>query len=634
MSSANYWNSFVRRRISRRRGLIAGSSMVASAGFLAACGTDDEEPGSSTASGAASGGSSSTPGSSRSTGASGSSETNGLVTKPVDSTSTAKRGGSLPFYATGDVPSFDPSTSNVILNQLSTTVYNRLTGITPGYMEPWVFGISPEVAESWEWSPDRLSLTLKLRPNVKFHNLPPVNGRALDAEDVLFSWKRFSEISPSRSTMANVANPDAPVLDVTATDSTSVTFTLKEPVAYMLAFLANSVSGYLPMLPKESANPTVLDLRQKEIGTGPMMMTNYEPSVGFTLTKNPDFWNPTYPFVDEVKMPILSEYSQAIAQLKAGNILTYVQIRGEDVLPTKSDTPDLLIYESDISMSEQKTSFGWLPAGASPFNDERVRQALSMSYDRDLWIDVFHNVSGYEEQGLPIEVAWNSHVARVTGWSRDPRDAGFGPNAKYFMHNVEEAKKLMAAAGFENGIDFKSSYIGTNQLGSDYQQRIEVLEDMAREVGFRPSANIIDYQTDFIPNYRDSNGQHEGWTYRAGPRPSQDPLHRTEADYYSKAGTNFAGFDVNGTGDGSGDPEVDRMLLAARAILEDDERREVLHQVESYLAQKMYNVRWPGGTNGFVLAWPALQNVNVIRTEYATLAPPTWWLDSTKAPLA
>ena len=79
---------------------------------------------------------------------------------------------------------------------------------------------------------------------------------------------------------------------------------------------------------------------------------------------------------------------------------------------------------------------------------------------------------------------------------------------------------------------------------------------------------------------------------------------------------------------------VDRLLLSARAVLEDDERRAILHQVEDYLAAKMYNIRWPGGTSGFILAWPALGNMNVIRNDTTTLSPPTWWVDPTKPPLA
>ncbi len=634
MTNGNYWRRFTSKRLSRRRALISGGAFTASAAFLAACGGDDDDSGSTGSTGAtgSTGSTGSTGGSTGATGTTGASS--GLITSPADTSAKADRSGTIRHYARNDVPSFDPGTSNIILNELSTTVYSRLTTITPGHLEPWVFGVSPDVAESWEWAPDNLSLTLKLRDGVKFHNIDPVNGRAFDAEDVVYSWQRFSEISPSRSTMANSANPDAPILDIAATDASTVVVTLREPIAYLLAFLANSVTGYLPMLPREAADENVLDLRQKEIGTGPFMLDDYEPSVDFKLKRNPDYWNADLPLAETVEMPIVSEYAQALAQLKAGNIMTYIQILGEDVLTTQSEASDLLIYNAPIAVSEQKTAFGWLPAGGSPFQDERVRQALSMAYDRDAWIDVFYNVSGYADQGLPVEVAWNSSVPLVTGWSRDPRDSGFGENAKYFMYNPDEAKSLMAAAGFGDGLDVISTYIGGPQYGTNYQQQIEVLENMAREIGFNPTPNIVDYQTEFIPNYRNAQGQHEGWTYKQGPRPSQDPLHRTEFDYHSKAGSNFLGFDVTGKGDGSGDPEVDRMLESARSILDDEGRREVLHQVESYLSQKQYTVKWPGGTSGFYLAWPALKNFMVSQPETWTMYPASWWVDQTQAPFA
>ena len=59
---------------------------------------------------------------------------------------------------------------------------------------------------------------MKLRSGVKWHNKAPVNGRALDPQDIVFSWNRFAAKGQGRGTLANVANPNAPVLGVTATD--------------------------------------------------------------------------------------------------------------------------------------------------------------------------------------------------------------------------------------------------------------------------------------------------------------------------------------------------------------------------------------------------------------------------------
>ena len=86
-------------------------------------------------------------------------------------------------------------------------------------MKPPEDEIGPDLAESWEYSPDGLQITLKLRQGVKFHNKPPVNGRALDMDDVLFSWNRFAREVHGRASVANSADPSAPVLSFTAPDS-------------------------------------------------------------------------------------------------------------------------------------------------------------------------------------------------------------------------------------------------------------------------------------------------------------------------------------------------------------------------------------------------------------------------------
>ena len=88
------------------------------------------------------------------------------------------------------------------------------TFITSLMSEPWL-AVRPDgaqterIAVSWSWDESRTTLRLKLRPDVKFHDLPPVNGRVLDVDDVVFSWKRFETNSVSRSSVANCNNNKA-----------------------------------------------------------------------------------------------------------------------------------------------------------------------------------------------------------------------------------------------------------------------------------------------------------------------------------------------------------------------------------------------------------------------------------------
>ena len=84
--------------------------------------------------------------------------------------------------------------------------------------------VLPQLAASWESSPDNLTVTFKLQPNVKWQNRPPINGRAFDAEDVAASWTRYiSSDSPNdKATNANSLNPAAPIISMKAIDPTTV----------------------------------------------------------------------------------------------------------------------------------------------------------------------------------------------------------------------------------------------------------------------------------------------------------------------------------------------------------------------------------------------------------------------------
>jgi ABC-type transport system substrate-binding protein len=116
-----------------------------------------------------------------------------LVSRPVDTLKQAKRGGIMKDRAYSDLQSLDLLTLNNPWYNTGYAVYNSFVQNARGYLEPGEPGaVEPDLAESWEVSPDGLQLTFKLRQGVKFHNKPPVNGRVMDMDDVLFSWQRFS----------------------------------------------------------------------------------------------------------------------------------------------------------------------------------------------------------------------------------------------------------------------------------------------------------------------------------------------------------------------------------------------------------------------------------------------------------
>ena len=611
-----YWASVLKHRISRRRALAATGATSAAAVLLAACGGNDE-------------------------GGGGSADKSGMITAPTDTTKQAKRGGVLKWFHGGEPANLDVQVDQAPKNLLKNMVYGHFVNEKAGLLGPPAYEtVVPEMMESWEWSSDGLQLTFKMRQGVKWHNKAPVNGRLMDTDDVVFSWNRYADKGTDRRFLSNAANPDAPVLSVTATDSRTIVFKLKEPVVFLLPALTPSQTGKPNIVPKET--DSTFDIRVEMIGTGPFYMEKYQPTVGWTMKRNPDYFEKDYPLVDEVDIPIILEYSQALSQLKAGNIYSYstgnYTVRAEDIVAFKRDVPKVNIYEyRSPGFSVNQLTFGWLPTEANkPFKDARVRKAVSMSIDRDSWIDAFNNVSGFEKDGLPVQTAWNTNLASGAGnWWLNPQGKDFGSESQWYKFNVAEAKKLLAAAGYPNGVSVDSIYIGGTQLGSDFQRRVGVMDTFTAEAGFKVSPKVIDYTAEYVPVLRDSNGKFEGWGYRAGGSPANDAVAYLSTLYHSKyGGPGFLGFDLNGKGDGSGDPELDSTLNKARAETDATKRLALVHDIQRALAKNMYMVpAVPGEATAFQIAWPVLGNFQAFQGDRRTQAF-HWWIDPTKAPLA
>jgi ABC-type transport system substrate-binding protein len=264
-----------------------------------------------------------------------------------------------------------------------------------------------------------------------------------------------------------------------------------------------------------------------------------------------------------------------------------------------------------------------------------------MTYDRDAFIDAFYNVSKFEAEGLPVETYYFTSMAYVPNVWLDPRKSDFGPNAQYYKQNIAEAKKLMAAAGFDRGFEFDSKFINGAQFGLDHQKQVEVLDNMAREAGFRPTPKPIDYNLEYLPKIVTARGKFDGYAYRFGATSSADPVDFFVWRYWSKAGptSGALGFDVNGRGDDSGDPAVDALIEKAMAEVDAQKRIELVKELQRYLGKMQYGVSRPGNASQFTLAWPAVGNYNVFQQDSRAASvgqggtPYTWWLDDSKEPL-
>ena len=612
--SHGYWQSVAERRVSRRRALGMTAGGAAAAAFLAACGGGS--------------GTTSEP------------QGEGAVTQAVDSSSKAVRGGVWMDAHNADIQSFDPHFMSVPSTSLGTMAYSRLFRPEVGVLKQAVSGaVQPDAVESFEFSGDRLQLTVKLRKNLKFANIAPVNGRNLDAQDVLFSYERLSSIGTQRAFY--VGSLGGPIDSVTAPDNNTVVFKLNQVYAPLLAIFSTSANGNFYLVPREAEDQGKLDLRRTQLGSGPWMLKDYQPSVGYTYARNDGWYDADKIYLDEVQLPIISEYATGLAQFKAGRIYRAgppspsFAIRNEDVLSTKRENPTLNLYLGQVSSTSGFGFFGWNPAlGAkTPFRDPRLRQALSMSWDRDLWIDTFLGTQQMRDEGLPIDVRWNTVAnALWEGWWLDPKSTEFGPNGKFYENNIAEAKKLVSAAGFPNGVDADMQHITSSEYGLDFPKQVETYAAFANEVGIRLTTKALGFNTDWR-GVADSKGDFSGVAFRGAGGNNAPDIAETMVRLLHPVhgGVTYTGFFSENSSFQKGDPEITALLDKTRTEFEQAKRIAYINDVQRLAAAQQYVLRVPGGTNLLSLAWPAVQNENTFRDEMRFVGQ---WLDKTKAPLA
>ena len=535
-----------------------------------------------------------------------------------------------------DPPHFDPHLLTLPAAAATSLIFNKLMQVKPGVLEITDGTMQGDLAETWELSPDKLTLTMKIRQDAGTPpTQAPVNGRKLDAQDVVYSWKRWAATGTSRQDLVNAVNPAAPVLSLEATDNRTIVIKLKEPVSSILASFSSQLQGQYFIMPRESET---VDARRTPIGAGAYFLQEYVPSSRLVYQRNPGSYDKqAYP--ERIETPIITENAQVIAQLVAGNIYThYALVPPDSVVQIKKDAPAIGLYQTDLFAVGVSIFFGFKVGDKAPFKDVRLRQAFSMSLDRDLYLDTWANVARFKADGLEVQTAWNS-AARpydYKGWYLDPQSKDFGENAKFYEYNIAEAKKLMSAAGYSGQTLDSNEAAGTN-YGLTYAPQVETIHGMAAEAGFK--FNRLQHQAPAPWNaeWRDSRGFFDGIAFRLTPVPAEpgDGLY----SLYHKSGSFNYGFDPDGKGVASkdgpflGDPTADDLTQKIRTEFDNAKRITYAKDLQKYLGKMQYFHHALGSATGFNVAWPAVRNFSVFNGLQWGYLWKNYWIDPEQAPL-
>jgi peptide/nickel transport system substrate-binding protein len=480
-------------------------------------------------------------------------------------TSQPKPGGTLNVRLSGNAP-LDPHTNTAaIAHVLAGHTYARLlkikTAADPSFASN--YELEGDLAETIETAGDGTTVTIRLRPNAKWHDVAPVSGRAVDSEDVKFAIDRFRN-EPRNQNRTVFGTAQSPLVTAVETpDARTVVFRLAKPYGPFRNMLANS--NYLWIMPKEIGAGTV-DPAKQAIGCGPFMLDKVEPDIAYRLKRHPGYYGTPMPYVENINLNVIAEEVQEVAQFQAGRLDVQTTIPAERVDELRRSNPKASILEF---LPQTLYYLAMQQRNNNPLRDERIRQAAQTSIDRDGILALIWGGKGVWVSAIP---------ANFGKWRVDPKSPDMGPGGKWYKHDPAESKKLLAAAGYPNGFPVK--YVFTNNIyGERFNQAAEAVAGMLREGGFIPQIITQDYLREYaVAGTGTLFGNFEGMVFGTAPTFT-DPHDYFFNQHYSKSVRNTAG--VN-------DARLDALIEKQESTIEDEERIKQVKEIQRYLAERPY----------------------------------------------
>jgi peptide/nickel transport system substrate-binding protein len=502
-----------------------------------------------------------------------------------------KRGGILRVRGF-DPPNFDPQLTVAGFTQSTVSfVYSKLLRHkVGGDVPPGTFILEPDVAERWE-ELDDTTYIFHLRKGVKWHNKPPLNGRELVADDVKFTFDRFL------SEKANVLREQLePVDRIEVVDRYTVQFVLKEPFVWLPNRLADS-SGMWIIAPEVVEKFGDLKKAESAIGTGPFLLERYEPNVKAVFKRNPEYFLTDQPYIDGVEWLSLDDESTGLAMYRTGQIDCgpnhWWSVRQADLESLKKSHPHLLYRDFQSIVAGGIT----MRTDQPPFNDVRVRRAISHALDRQGLIE-----------GVSIRGEATPAIGRgLVEWSLPVDQLGAG--AKYYQYNPKEAKRLLAEAGYPKG--FKTQLTATSGLGRDLVDAVQLVQRYLKDVGIEAELKLQEYGAYMATT---AQGKYEGMVY--GPTTgARDPDAPSYARYIPDQLQNRG--HVN-------DPKITAMLKEQRRTRDLEARKRIIYEFQRYEAEQQYYVY--ANSSMITATWqPYVKNYSPNQTfDYGSRAAALW----------
>jgi peptide/nickel transport system substrate-binding protein len=464
-----------------------------------------------------------------------------------DDAAAPAHGDTIIFGSIGEPSNLIPAlASDSASSDVNGLVYNGLVRYNKNLV------LEGELAESWEISPDRLTITFHLRKGIKWHD-----GAPFTADDVLFTYRLYTD----PKTPTAYAEDYRQVAHAEAPDPHTFRVTYEKPFAPALDSWGVSIH---PKHLLDGVDVTKSPLARHPVGTGPFRFVEWKAGEKVVLESNPDYFE-GQPYVKRVVYRIIPDLSTQFLELQSGGLdfmtLTPLQYQ------TQTDTP---AFNRRFN-KYRYLAFGYTYLGYNlrrpMFQDKRVRQALSCAINQQEIIDGVLLGLGQPATGPYKTDTWV-----------------YNPNVRRYPYDPAKARALLAEAGWRDsdgdGIVDKDGQplaftIVTNQ-GNDLRVKTgEIIQRRFREVGVDVRLRVIEWASflkEFI-NPGNFDATILGWT--GGPEPDQYNIWHS-----SKTGPrelNFIQFR---------NAEADELLERGRRTFDQAERKRIYDRFQEILAEE------------------------------------------------
>ncbi|MFH1485304.1 MAG: ABC transporter substrate-binding protein [Chloroflexota bacterium] len=500
---------------------------------------------------------------------------------PKPAAEQPRYGGILPTAASGDPPSFD-------LYQESTM--SALEPISPCYdglveydLRTWkIVGV---LAEKWETSPDGLAYTFHLRKGLKWHD-----GKPFSSEDVRYGLER--QKTPPKGIRSARKEQLIAVDKIETPDANTVKIAMKEPYS---AFMAQFATDWFVVMPKHVIEAKG-DMKKDVVGTGAFKLKAYGQGVSVELVKNPDYFTKGLPYLDGITHYIIKDGATRFSALRTGRVKMtghWASLVPSEAATLKAEQPELVIWK----FAALACPWHAINTKEPPFDDVRVRQAASLAYDRQAAIKVLAEGEAKVgtflppgEWGLP-----EAEVLKLPGY-RQPKDA-----------DRAEAKKLLAEAGYPDGVEFK---LLVRSVRLD-KKAGEFMKDQLATVGIKANIEVMETAV--------YNTRTRGFNYQMG---SQQNIWRiNDPDELSRK---FL------TGSAQNYPQwsnkkFDDLFAEQSRTLDVAKRKAIARQMDDILLKEWPSI-WPYWADAILCTWPEVKNFAAPPGHYSCMRLRDIWL--------